>query len=68
MDRTKTKNGAGGGGGGDQTNIDPVIRGLIAQLSNSGEVWPEIERKLWFGILEDSFKLIYKDASDKGQS
>jgi hypothetical protein len=30
----------------------------------SGEVWPEAERKLWFQMLEGSFKLIYKEAAN----
>jgi hypothetical protein len=52
----------GGGGGGDQTDIDPIIRGLLARLPKSGDVWPETERKLWLDLLAGSFKLIYKDA------
>ncbi len=54
--------GGGNGGGGDQTEIDPIIRGLLARLPKSGEVWPEGERKLWLELLSGSFKLIYKDA------
>jgi len=30
------------------------------------EVWPEAERKLWFQLLEGSFKLIYKEAANWG--
>jgi hypothetical protein len=56
----KAKNG-GGGGGGDQTDIDQIIRGLLARLPKSGEIWPEPERKLWLDLLAGSFKLIYKD-------
>lgn len=51
----------GGGGGGGEDEIDPIIRGLLARLPKSGDVWPEGERKLWLQLLEGSFKLIYKD-------
>jgi hypothetical protein len=54
--------GGAGGDGGDQVDIDPVIRGLLACLPKSGDVWPEAERKLWLELLAGSFKLIYKDA------
>jgi hypothetical protein len=33
-------------------------------LPRSGEVWPEVERKLWLELLAGSFKLIYKDKPD----
>ena len=36
-----------------------------ARLPKSGDVWPEAARKLWLQILEDSFKLIYKDKADE---
>ena len=45
-------------------DIDPIIRGLLARLPQSGDVWPEIERKLWLQLLEGSFKLIYKDSEE----
>jgi len=33
---------------------------VVEKLSElSGEVWPEAEPKLWFQLLEGSFKLIY---------
>jgi hypothetical protein len=57
----RTGGGGGGGDGGDQVDIDPIIRGLLARLPKSGEVWPEAERKLWLDLLAGSFKLIYKD-------
>jgi hypothetical protein len=55
--------GGGGGSGGDgrQPEIDPIIKGLLARLPKSGDVWPDEERKLWLQLLEGSFKLIYKD-------
>jgi hypothetical protein len=57
------KGGSGGGGGdnGGDTEIDPIIRGLLVRLPKSGDVWPEADRKLWLQLLEGSFKLIYKD-------
>jgi hypothetical protein len=58
------KNGGGGGGGGGQTDIDPIILGLLARLPKSGDVWPEAERKLWLELLSGSFKLIYKDKDE----
>ncbi len=58
-DPKKNGNGKGGGGGGDE--IDPIIQGLLARLPKAGDVWPEVERKLWLNLLEGSFKLIYKD-------
>ncbi len=59
------KGGGGNGGGDDQTEIDPIIRGLLARLPKSGDVWSDAERKLWIQLLEGSFKLIYKDAPAK---
>ena len=53
--------GKGCGGGGEPPRIDPIIQGLLSRLPKSGEVWPEIDRKLWLQLLEGSFKLIYKD-------
>ena len=46
--------------------IDPIIQGLINRLPDTGEVWPSSERKLWLGILENSFQLVYKDSSSNG--
>jgi hypothetical protein len=50
-----------------------AIRGLLARLPKSGDVWPEQERNLWLELLKGSFKLIYKDgpsgkkeATDRG--
>jgi hypothetical protein len=45
-------------------SIDPIIRGLLARLPKSGDVWPEGQRQLRLELLEGSFKLIYKDKSD----
>jgi hypothetical protein len=59
----KSKNGSGGGGG-DRTDIDPIIKGLLARLPKSGDVWPDSERKLWLELLAGSFKLIYKDKTE----
>jgi hypothetical protein len=64
--QNKAEHGGGGnGGGGDQPDVDPIIRGLLVRLPKSGEVWPELERKLWLQLLEGSFKLIYKDTDQK---
>jgi hypothetical protein len=63
-----TERRGGGSGGGGSDGVDPIIGGLLARLPKSGDVWPEAERKLWLQILENSFKLIYKDSPDKGQS
>ena len=30
--------------------------------TQTGDVWPDADRKLWLQLLEGSFKLIYKDA------
>ena len=43
------------------TSIDPIIMGLIDRLPESGEEWPLDQRKLWLGILESTFKLVYKE-------
>jgi hypothetical protein len=50
-----------GSGGGDPPAIDPIIDGLLKRLPKTGDVWPEVDRKLWLQLLEGSFKLIYKD-------
>jgi hypothetical protein len=42
-----------------------IYLGLGSRLPKSGDVWPETDRKLWLGILENSFKLIYKDKDDR---
>jgi hypothetical protein len=57
--------GGGGGGGGSKADIDPIIRGLLARLPKSGDVWPAAERKLWLQLLEGSFGLIYKDKKNE---
>ncbi len=54
------------GGGGNEFSLDPIIRGLINRLPKSGDTWPKSERKLWLGILENSFELVYRDG-EKGQ-
>jgi hypothetical protein len=51
----------GGGGGGDDGDVDPIIKGLLARLPPTGASWPSNERKLWLDLLENSFKLIYRD-------
>lgn len=53
--------GGNGSGGGAPPDVDPIIRGLLARLPKSGEVWPVSDRKLWLQLLEGSFQLIYKD-------
>jgi hypothetical protein len=35
----------------------------LKRLPKTGDVWPEVDRKLWLQLLEGSFKLIYKDAA-----
>lgn len=47
--------------------LDPIIRGLLERLPKSGAVWPETERKLWIGLLEGSFKLIYSDKDPESE-
>lgn len=60
--KEEPKHGGGGGGGGEiPPKIDPIIQGLIARLPESGAVWAKDQRKLWLGILENSFDLVYKD-------
>jgi len=46
-----------------------IIRGLLARLPKTGDVWPDAQRKLWLNLLEGSFKLIYRDkpSSDAGE-
>jgi hypothetical protein len=60
-DVEKEPKSGGGGDDGGTSEIDPIIRGLLARLPKSGDVWPEAERKLWLQLLEGSFRLIYKD-------
>jgi hypothetical protein len=55
------KRGSGSGGNENPPDIDPIIEGLLKRLPESGDVWPEADRKLWLQLLEGSFKLIYKD-------
>ncbi len=54
----------GGGGddnGGQPPRLDPIIRGLIDRLPDAGKPWPSKDRKLWLGILESAFELVYTD-------
>lgn len=60
-EKLKRGNGGGGGDEGDMPAVDPIIAGLLKRLPKSGDLWPEVERKLWLQLLEGSFKLIYKD-------
>jgi hypothetical protein len=61
----RDKSGSGGGND-DPPIIDPIIDGLLKRLPKTGEVWPEVDRKLWLQLLEGSFKLIYKDGPSEG--
>jgi hypothetical protein len=56
---------SGGGDDGTPPDIDPIIRGLLARLPKSGDIWPKTQRKLWIQLLEGSFELIYRD-NDEG--
>ena len=59
----------GGNGSSDDIvlpGIDPIVMGLIRRLPKSGEVWPISDRKLWLGILEATFKLVYSDPEEEG--
>lgn len=51
----------GGGGGGDDSDVDPIIQGLLKRLPPSGAVWPSDKRRLWLTLLENSFELIYEE-------
>ena len=51
-------------GGGKEPVVDPIIKGLLDRLPDSGSVWPNRERELWLELLAGSFNLIYK--SDDG--
>jgi hypothetical protein len=56
---------SGSGDGSEPPAIDPIIGGLLKRLPKTGDVWPEVDRKLWLQLLEGSFKLIYKDAPEE---
>lgn len=45
------------------SSLDPIIQGLLERLPQTGEVWPEGDRKKWLSLLEGSFDLIYKDSA-----
>ena len=65
---SEEKKGGGGGNGGDlPPELDPIIRGLISRLPESGAKWPSGERKLWLGILESTFRLVYEDDGEPGE-
>lgn len=61
QDRLGSAGGRNGGGGGGDSNLDPIIKGLIDRLPPPGERWSKIKRKLWLQILENSFDLVYED-------
>jgi hypothetical protein len=50
----------------DLSKIDPIIAGLLHRLPRQGATWPEAERKLWLGLMEQSFKLIYRETDLAG--
>lgn len=52
------------GGDGDEPPLDPIIRGLIGRLPPPGSEWAEKERVLWLQILENSFRLVYRDSGE----
>jgi hypothetical protein len=56
--------GNGGGSGGEPPAIDPIIAGLLERFPKSGATWPKAQRKLWLGLLEGSFDLIYVDKDE----
>ena len=49
-------------------SVASIIKGLLARLPKSGDVWPEADRVLWLELLKGSFKLIYRDKLEPGQS
>jgi hypothetical protein len=49
----------------DEPLLDPIIDGLLERLPPPGDTWPMAERKLWLGILEQVFELIYDDEDDE---
>ncbi len=55
------KRGGGDDNGGLPPRLDPIIRGLIDRLPDAGNPWPSKDRKLWLGILESAFELVYTD-------
>ena len=42
-------------------DLDPIIKGLLEKLPPPGQEWSEDQRKLWLGLLENTFRLIYKE-------
>ncbi len=62
VDSSSRNTGGGGGDDGDvPPELDPIIKGLIGRLPRVGSVWPSEQRKLWLGILENTFQLVYRD-------
>ncbi|MCW5699333.1 MAG: hypothetical protein KIT00_05790 [Rhodospirillales bacterium] len=53
--------GSGNSGGGQPPDVDPIIAGLLARLPKPGSKWPKAQRKIWLGLFEGSFDLIYED-------
>jgi hypothetical protein len=45
----------------DPPDVDPIIAGLLQRLPAAGANWPDAQRKIWLGLMENSFKLIYSD-------
>ena len=57
----ETKKGGGDDNGNLPPGLDPIIMGLIDRLPDAGKPWPLKDRKLWLGILESAFELVYTD-------
>jgi hypothetical protein len=45
----------------DLSKIDPIVSGLLHRLPKVGATWPATERTLWLSLMEQSFKLIYRE-------
>lgn len=43
------------------SEFHPFVIGLLRELPQAGESWPDERRKLWFDTAASIFKMIYKD-------
>jgi hypothetical protein len=54
-----------GNDGSEPPGLHPFVQGLLKELPNAGDVWPEDQRKLWLDTAASIFKMIYKDGPNK---
>lgn len=48
------------------SDLDPIIDGLLHHLPAPGDTWPAAQRKLWLQILDLVLQLVYPEEEEQG--